>query len=158
MTPINHGVRKSRHPGAHGDIQIPRIQGRPVHDGEPDDHRPGITLRELEALFEEHDFNAFPVVDNGALVGLVTKFDFLKAFAFATTQMVPQYDALMNRTVGDVMTKKVVSVDVTAPLTRALQLMIEMRARSFPVLDEADKLVGVIAREDLMEALKDSAA
>lgn len=119
---------------------------------------PGITLRELEALFEEHDFNAFPVVENGALVGLVTKFDFLKAFAFATTQMVPQYDALMNRTVGDVMTKKVVSVDATAPLTRALQLMIEMRARSFPVLDENDKLVGVIAREDLMEALKDSAA
>lgn len=125
---------------------------------EPMTVSPGMTLAELEALFEERDFNAFPVVDGGRLVGLVTKFDFLKAFAFATTQMVPQYDALMNRTVGDVMTKKVVSVDVTAPLTRALQLMIEMRARSFPVLDETDKLVGVIAREDLMEALKDSAA
>ncbi len=117
-----------------------------------------ITLRELEALFEDHDFNAFPVTENGRLVGLVTKFDFLKAFAFATTQMVPQYDALMSRTVGDVMTKKVVHVDVTAPLTRALQLMIEMRARSFPVLDEHENLVGVIAREDLMRALKDSAA
>ena len=90
-------------------------------------------------------------------MGLVTKFDFLKAFAFATTQMVPQYDALMSRKVGDVMTKNVVSVDVTAPLTRALQLMVEMRARSFPVLDEDGRLVGVIAREDLMRALKDSA-
>lgn len=118
---------------------------------------PDITLRELEALFENHDFNAFPVTTDGQLVGLVTKFDFLKAFAFATTQMVPQYDALMSRKVGDVMTKNVVSVDVTAPLTRALQLMVEMRARSFPVLDEHEKLVGVIAREDLMRALKDSA-
>lgn len=119
---------------------------------------PAITLRELEALFDEHDFNAFPVVEGGRLVGLVTKFDFLKAFAFATTQMVPQYDALMERKVGEVMTREVVHVDVDAPLSRALQLMIEMRARSFPVLDASGDLVGVVAREDLMQALAESAA
>lgn len=124
---------------------------------EPMTVSPGMTLAELEALFEERDFNAFPVVDGGRLVGLVTKFDFLKAFAFATTQMVPQYDALMQRTVGEVMTRAVVHVDADAPLPRALQLMVEMRARSFPVLDRAERLVGVIAREDLMRALADTA-
>ena len=64
-----------------------------------------LTLGELEALFESHDFNAFPVVDGGKLVGLVTKFDFLKAFAFAPTQMVPHYDELMKKTVADVMSR-----------------------------------------------------
>jgi hypothetical protein len=29
-----------------------------------------ITLRELEALFARHDFNAFPVVEEGSLIGL----------------------------------------------------------------------------------------
>lgn len=39
------------------------------------------TLRELEALFAKHDFNAFPVMEDKEVMGLVTKFDFLKTFA-----------------------------------------------------------------------------
>jgi CBS-domain-containing membrane protein len=54
-----------------------------------------LSLRELEALFAKHDFNAFPVLENVRVVGIVTKFDFLKAFAFTTRQMVPHYDELM---------------------------------------------------------------
>ena len=74
-----------------------------------------ITMRDLEALFERHDFNAFPVVEAGDVVGLVTKFDFLKAFAFTTGQMVPHYDELMRRQVKEVMTEAVVHVEPTAP-------------------------------------------
>src|SRR5262245_45043475 len=35
-----------------------------------------VTLRELEALFEKHDFNSFPVVEAGKMLGIVTKFIF----------------------------------------------------------------------------------
>jgi CBS-domain-containing membrane protein len=42
-----------------------------------------VTLRDLEAL-SKHDFNSFPVMEQGKLLGIVTKFDFLKAFAFTT--------------------------------------------------------------------------
>lgn len=114
------------------------------------------TLRELEALFEKHDFNAFPVMDGGALIGLVTKFDFLKAFAFTTGQLLPHYDEIMKRTVGDVMTEAIVHVEAAAPLTRALQLMVNVKARSFPVLSPEKHVVGMIAREDIMRALKES--
>ena len=55
------------------------------------------TMRELEALFEKHDFNSFPVVEEGKMLGIVTKFDFLRAFAFTIGQMVPHYDELMRR-------------------------------------------------------------
>jgi CBS domain-containing protein len=47
-----------------------------------------VTMRELEALFERYDFNSFPVVEGGRVIGIVTKFDFLKAFTFTTGQMV----------------------------------------------------------------------
>src|SRR5262249_14365700 len=107
-----------------------------------------VTLRELEALFEKHDFNAFPVVEGAELVGLVTKFDFLKAFAFTTGQLLPHYDEIMKRTVGEVMTDAVVHIEPAAPLTRALQLMVNVRARSLPVLASDKQLVGMIARED----------
>ena len=45
------------------------------------------TMRELEKLFEQHDFNSFPVVEEGKILGIVTKFDFLRAFAFTTGQI-----------------------------------------------------------------------
>jgi CBS domain-containing protein len=75
-------------------------------------------MRELEALFEQHDFNSFPVVEEGQMLGIVTKFDFLRAFAFTTGQMVPHYDDLIRRPVGEMMTEAVVHVERAAPLTR----------------------------------------
>ena len=114
------------------------------------------TLRELEALFAKHDFNAFPVMDGKEVSGLVTKFDFLKTFAFTTKQLLPHYDELMGRTVEEVMTEAVVHVEPAAPLTRTLQLMVSLKARSFPVMTADKQLVGMIAREDIMRALKDT--
>lgn len=112
-----------------------------------------ITIRQLEALFAEHDFNAFPVVEDGRMLGIVTKFDFIRIFAFTTHQMVPHFDELMKRTVADVMTEGVVHVDPDTPLTRVLQLMVNLKARSFPVLNSGKRLVGMISREDVIRAL-----
>lgn len=114
------------------------------------------SLRELEALFAKHDFNAFPVLEGHTMIGLVTKFDFLKAFAFTTRQLVPHYDEIMKRTAEEVMTEAVVHVEPAAPLTRTLQLMINLKARSFPVVASDGNLVGIIAREDIMRALKEA--
>jgi CBS domain-containing protein len=75
------------------------------------------TMSELEALLEKHDFNSFPVVEEGKMLGIVTKFDFLRAFAFTTGQIVPHYDELM-RPVGEMMTEAVVHIKPTAPLGR----------------------------------------
>ncbi len=76
------------------------------------------TMRELGALFEKHDFNAFPVVEDNKMFGIVSKFDFLRVFASTSSQMVPHYNELMSRAVADVMTEAVVHVDPTSPLTR----------------------------------------
>jgi CBS domain-containing protein len=115
-----------------------------------------VTVRELEALFAEHDFNSFPVLEDGSMLGIVTKFDFLRTFAFTRGQMVPHYDELMRRTVADVMTEAVVQVEPTTPLTRVLQLMVTLKTRSFPVIEPGGQLVGIISREDLMRALREA--
>ena len=112
------------------------------------------TMRELGALFEKHDFNTFPVVEDGKMLGIVSKFDFLRAFAFTSSQVVPHYDELMGRPVADVMTEAVVHVDPTLPLTRVLQLMVSLKTRSFPVMNADHQLEGMISREDVMRALK----
>ena len=115
-----------------------------------------VTMRELGLLFERHDFNSFPVLDQGKMVGIVTKFDFLKAFAFTIGQMVPHYDDLMRRTVADVMSEAVVHVEPTTSLTRVLQVMVSRMTRSLPVMSPEGQLVGMISREDVMRALRES--
>ena len=117
-----------------------------------------LTMRELGAMFERDDFNAYPVEDDGQMVGLVTKFDFLRCFAFTPNQMVPRYDDLMKRTVSDVMTSEFIYVRSDTKLTRVLQLMVEHRFRSVPVIDSGHRLEGMIAREDILRALKACAA
>jgi len=112
-----------------------------------------VTMRELGQMFAADDFNAYPVVENSHVLGLVTKFDYLNCFAFTPARMIPQYDDLMNRTVTDVMKPEFIYVNGETKLTRVLQLMVEHRVRSIPVIGN-DKLVGIISREDVMRALK----
>jgi CBS domain-containing protein len=63
----------------------------------------------------------------------------------------------MNRTVADVMTQEFIYVRSDTKLTRVLQLMVEHRIRSLPVIDGDNRLAGIIAREDILEALAETA-
>ncbi len=118
---------------------------------------PYTKLREVEALFEAHDFNGVPVVDDQwHLHGILTKFDLLKAFCFDAHALIPHYDEIMEQTAETVMTRTPVSVEPQLPLSRLLQKLIEMRTKSLPVVENG-RLVGIIAREDVLKALRRAA-
>lgn len=112
-----------------------------------------MTVRELSEMLDRDDFNSYPVVENGEVIGIVTKFDMLKCFAFTPSQMLPRYEDLMSRKVADMMTTEFIYVRPDTKLTRVLQLMVEYRLRSLPVTDGENRLVGIIAREDIVRAL-----
>jgi CBS domain-containing protein len=115
---------------------------------------PQATLAEAEQLLETRGFNALPVVTReGQLVGVVTSLDLLKAFRFTEESMLPPYDQIMQRTVESVMSREPETVRPRTPLTRVLEKLVATRDKSFPVVDE-DRLVGVVAREDVMQALR----
>jgi len=116
-----------------------------------------LNMLELSQMFETDDFNGYPVEEDGQVIGIVTKFDILKCSAFTPSQMLPRYHELMNRRVGDVMTPEFIYVRPDTRLTRVLQLMVEHRIRSIIVLDGTQRLVGIIAREDVIAALKATA-
>ena len=115
------------------------------------------TMRELQKMFDEDGFNYYPVREGEDIVGVVSNFDFLRCFAFNPGRMVPAYDDLLSRTVADVMTPEFIYVDPATKLTRVLQLMVDHRMKSVPVLDAQHRLVGILAREDIMRALTDTA-
>jgi CBS domain-containing protein len=112
-----------------------------------------LSVRELGGMFERDDFNTYPVEEDAQVIGIVTKFDLLKCFAFTPSQMVPHYGELMNRTVADVMISEFIYVRPDTKLTRVLQLMVEHRIRSVPAIDGDHRLAGIVAREDVLRAL-----
>jgi CBS domain-containing protein len=113
-----------------------------------------LTLRELGDLFEKEDFNAFPVEENSQVVGVVSKFDYLANFIFTPAHMIPRYEDLIKRTVADVMTSEFIYVRTETKLTRVLQLMVDHRLRSMPVIENDQRLAGMISREDVMQVLQ----
>ncbi|WFT97181.1 CBS domain-containing protein [Bradyrhizobium barranii] len=119
--------------------------------------RRDLDLLDLSEMFERDDFNSYPVEDDGRVVGIVTKFDILRCFAFTPTQTPARYHDLMSRKVGDVMTPEFIYVSPDTKLTRVIQIMVEYRIRSVIVLNSRQKLVGIIAREDVIAALKATA-
>ena len=113
------------------------------------------TVRDISAMFERDDFNSYPVEEEGQVIGIVTKFDLLKCFIFTPSQMIPPYQQLMQRTVGDLMTSEFIYVRTDTKLTRVLQLMVDHRIRSVPAIDDDHRLAGIIARRDVLRALAD---
>jgi CBS domain-containing protein len=115
---------------------------------------PDTTMRDLLTKFEKDDFNAYPVCENDRVIGIITKLDCLHYFAFTPHSMVPQYEQLMRQSAARMMTKKFIYVRPLTKLTRVLQLLVEHRLRSMPVLEANQSLAGMISREDILRALK----
>ena len=128
-------------------------QVRDVMTADPITIHGDVSLSTAEAIFEAHDFNGLPVVEgDGRLLGMVTKLDLLKAFVFTAKSVIPPYQTLMNQSVDQVMTRPSEAVHADTPLTRLLHKMVETRHKSFPVV-EGDRIIGIIAREDVLKAL-----
>lgn len=114
---------------------------------------PETTVGDIYKLFAADDFDAYPVVRDDTLVGIVSKLDALKPFAFTEDQLVPHYKEGMSTTVDTVMSTSLVTVEPDTHLQRVLELMIRHRVKSLPVVDERKNLLGIIAREDIMRAM-----
>ncbi len=119
---------------------------------------PNDTLRTLELCLEEHGINGCPVVDAaGKMIGFVTSFDLLKAFTLNTRSLAPRYNEIIDMPVERVMTGDARSVSPDLPLTRVLESMVSACVTGFPVTD-ADRVVGMITRRDVMRALRRASA
>ena len=120
--------------------------------------RPGMSVRELQQMFANLDYNAFPVVDEaGALRGIVTKLDVLRIYRPDPLRDTPELEGIRAQSVADVMRPGVVTLEPDDPLVAAVDLMVESRLQSLPVVERrhgaGPALVGMVSRGDLLRAL-----
>lgn len=143
----------------------------------PDDDVAGVLTRLARA-----SFNGFPVVEDGELVGIVTQGDlvalfqpsdrtlwipvgfppFLESLTYGIDLSWDNLDVGLDlvrnsgREIREVMTEDVVFVAPETDMDTIIALLAdgERDINRLPVVDDGD-LVGIIAREDVLRALRD---
>ena len=114
------------------------------------------TIADAVALFREKEFKRFPVVDNGKLVGVLTKGDIQAVSPTkATSLSIFELNYLLSKlTVKDAMTKKVITIEADCLLEEAAVAMRKNKISTLPVMEKGE-LVGIITESDIFDAFID---
>jgi CBS domain-containing protein len=134
------------------------ITVRDIMTTSPVSVKPTLHVRELIECFDEDAVHAYPVVRaDGTLLGIVTKLDVLRLFRPATDPQTMAVGDVGERTVGDIMRRAVLTLQPSDALASAIDLMLETRLRSLPVVERPRGgpavLVGMVSQGDVMRAL-----
>jgi CBS domain-containing protein len=129
--------------------------------------RPDASIAEAAQKMVAHQISGLPVIDEaGKLVGIVTDRDLLRREKGQSRSERPRWlDFLIGpeppqrafmpfheRRVSEVMTAEPLTVAEDAPLQAAVRLMEQHQLKRLPVM-RGDRIVGIIARGDLIRAL-----
>ncbi|MHC1680502.1 MAG: HPP family protein [Methanomassiliicoccales archaeon] len=114
---------------------------------------PKTDLRTLKEMFERYDFNSFPVLDNGKMVGIVSKLDLLKAFSSGLNVSLGRALKLYSKDASDIMRTATIFVSPEDDVSKAADYMVEFKLRSVPVLEKG-VLKGMVSRQDIIRCLK----
>jgi CBS domain-containing protein len=112
---------------------------------------PGTSLKDVAALLVERQINAVPVVDaGGRLCGIVSEADLL-ALEAATPGGAGARGgrAAPPHTAREVMSQSVYTLAPDTDGAAAARMMLRHRLKSVPVV-EGDRVVGIVARRDLL--------
>jgi len=100
------------------------------------------SVREATRLMNEHAIGSLLVVSDGRLAGIFTERDVLR-------RVVAEGRSPDSTAVGDVMTREVVCCSPADVIEEVAGVMRQRRIRHLPVLDDGDRLVGLVSIGDI---------
>ncbi|MDA8100715.1 MAG: CBS domain-containing protein [Nitrospiraceae bacterium] len=129
-----------------------------------------ITITKFESIvtvadiLQERNISGLPVVDkDNKVVGIITQADILSmvgvgrdhTFKDLLKYMLgePLPGKKLGDTVGDIMTTPAVTIKADANIAEAIQLMDDKKIRRLTVVDDKQKLLGIITRADILKAV-----
>ncbi len=117
-----------------------------------------MLIRQAAHLMLRKRVSAFPVVSkNVGLIGIISMTDLFmminKAFIKKTDDEFHKRLAMFREmTVGQVMTKNVITVKATTTIDEIVDLVVRKKVHVFPVV-EKHKIVGIVSRHDILNAV-----
>jgi len=115
---------------------------------------PETPINDVLAMFKKEHIRRAPVIKDGKLAGIISHTDLLNASPSPVSSLsVWEMNYLISKVkVKDVMTKKVVTVDVDTPIEEAARIMADNKIGGMPVLNNG-RVVGIITETDLFKIL-----
>jgi CBS domain-containing protein len=116
-----------------------------------------ITIRRNTTLLEAHNLmgtkliRSLPVVEDGRLVGLVTRTDLMSSDPSRPAMKNSQETSckVLSQPVEKVMVTKIITITADAEITDAAKIMLEKKIHCLPVIKEKQEMVGIITESDL---------
>ncbi|RKZ32641.1 IMP dehydrogenase [bacterium] len=100
---------------------------------------PDATVGEAVAVMKEYSISGLPVVENGKLKGILTHRDL-------------RFEDDMTKKVSDLMTPKPITIQEGYNFDDAVELLHNHRIEKLPVVDENNRLVGLITVKDIQKS------
>ncbi|RMH05118.1 MAG: CBS domain-containing protein [Nitrospirae bacterium] len=120
-----------------GRMTVGQVMEKNVQSGRKD------TSAEMLASYMMEGFGSVPIVDEtGRLVGIVSEFDLLKALR--------QGRKLQEVTAGEIMSCRPVSATQNMDLVTLIDVLQNNHLIRVPVVDATGKLIGIVARRDVL--------
>jgi CBS domain-containing protein len=112
---------------------------------------PDASLKDAHDIMRTKGIRRLPVVIHNKVVGIVTLGDIRGAEpSQATSLSVWEVNHLLAKLkVSEIMTRNPATIQETANIGEAAQLMLEKKFSGLPVVDEQSHLVGIITESDI---------
>ena len=109
------------------------------------------TLPEAHKMMIERQIRRLPVVNNGRLVGMITRGDVRGAEpSDATSLSIWEINYLLSRLkVEEIMTVQPITTNESTTIGEVAELMLTHKISGLPVLNNAGELVGIITESDI---------
>jgi len=127
----------------------------------------GTPFKEVARLLADHRISGLPVVDDDQkVIGVISETDLMARQVEAPDPYEPQRHFHLGgltrgarqraakakaRTAGHLMTEPPVTVHADNTIAEAARTMARRRVERLPVLDEEERLVGIVTRRDLLQ-------
>jgi len=116
----------------------------------------GTKLLDAQAMMRKLQIRHLPVVDDeNRLLGMVTDRDVRSALPYALAKgaaEAQEWEKYAHLTVADVMTTNLLTISPNHTLQDAILLIEKKKVGAFPVVDQDNKLVGILSVRDLLRA------
>jgi CBS domain-containing protein len=112
-------------------------------------------LSEARRVLTQERIHHLPIVERGAVVGLLSSRDLVGLLREAKAGGSESVDAILDRcsTIRQAMSKPLVTLRPEDPLERAVDLIADGSIHSLLVLDAERRLVGIVTDTDLLDYL-----